>query len=257
MPQRYLLESTTFQFQKPVLSALTAVPLTPATGDRHLLTAAPNANSIAMWLGTAWQYTTPKTGMVVYNVATGKFGVYGGSAWDFSYYFDPSNKVLLATYTQTDANLADAVAKKHDGTAQDTAIADKIPLGQKGAASGVATLGADSKIPTAQLPAIAITDTFVVASEAAMLALVAETGDVAIRTDLSKSFILAALPATTLANWKELLSPSAPTLAGDVTGPITSNTVALVGGKTAALVADAVDKRLSYNAALELFEVTI
>jgi hypothetical protein len=63
-------------------------------------------------------------------------------------------------------------------------------------------------VPVDQLPAIAITDTFVVADEAAMLALVAETGDVAIREDLSKSFILAAEPPSTLDNWKELLTPA-------------------------------------------------
>lgn len=63
-------------------------------------------------------------------------------------------------------------------------------------------------IPLAQIPATAITDTFVVTSQAAMLALTAERGDVAIRSDLSKSFILQAEPATTLANWKELLAPT-------------------------------------------------
>jgi len=55
---------------------------------------------------------------------------------------------------------------------------------------------------------LAITSTSVVNSQAAMLALVAQEGDVAIRTDLNKTFILAASPATTLANWKELLSPT-------------------------------------------------
>jgi hypothetical protein len=88
-------------------------------------------------------------------------------------------------------------------------ITDAIPSSQKGAANGVATLGADTKIPSAQLPAIAITDTFVVASEAAMIALSsAEKGDVAVRTDLNKSFILTADPYSTLANWQELLTPT-------------------------------------------------
>jgi hypothetical protein len=100
-------------------------------------------------------------------------------------------------------------ANKPVSTAQATAIALMIPLTQKGAANGVATLDASSKIPSSQLPAIAITDTFVVASQAAMLALTAEPGDVAVRTDLSKSFILTASPATTLGNWQELLAPLA------------------------------------------------
>lgn len=85
----------------------------------------------------------------------------------------------------------------------------KIPLSQKAAANGVATLGADSKIPNNQLPALAITETFPVASQAAMLALsTAEQGDVCIRTDLNKSFILSQTPSSTLANWKELLTPT-------------------------------------------------
>lgn len=91
-------------------------------------------------------------------------------------------------------------------TAYDLAAA-AIPLTQKAAANGVATLDASGLVPTNQLPALAITNTFVVASQAAMLALTAETGDVAVRTDVNKSFILTATPASTLANWQELLTP--------------------------------------------------
>ena len=62
-------------------------------------------------------------------------------------------------------------------------------------------------VPTSQLPPLAINDTFTVASQAAMLALTAQVGDVAIRTDTSNTYILSAEPATTLGNWKALLSP--------------------------------------------------
>lgn len=79
---------------------------------------------------------------------------------------------------------------------------------QKGQANGLATLGADSKIPSAQLPALAITETFVVGSQAAQLALTAQEGDVAVRTDLSKSYIKNSGTAGTMADWTELLSPS-------------------------------------------------
>jgi len=51
--------------------------------------------------------------------------------------------------------------------------------------------------------------TFVVNSQSAMLALAADTGDVAVRTDVSKTFILASEPATTLGNWQELLTSDA------------------------------------------------
>lgn len=76
-----------------------------------------------------------------------------------------------------------------------------------GAANGVAPLDGTSKISSSYLPAVAISDTFVVSSQAAMLALTAEVGDIAVRTDVSKSYILTTTPASTLANWQELLTP--------------------------------------------------
>jgi hypothetical protein len=77
-----------------------------------------------------------------------------------------------------------------------------------GVANGVATLDSNGKVPQSQIPAVAITNTFVVASQAAMLALTAEEGDVAVRTDQNKTYILTATPASTLANWQELLTPT-------------------------------------------------
>jgi len=71
-------------------------------------------------------------------------------------------------------------------------------------------------------PTLVLTDTFVVSSQAAMLALTgAEQGDVAVRTDLSKTFILKASPYSTLANWQELLTPT--------------DTVTSVAGRTGAV----------------------
>ena len=72
---------------------------------------------------------------------------------------------------------------------------------------GIASLQ-DGKLDPGQLPALAITETFVVNTEAAMLALDCEQGDVAVRTDLNKSFILTAAPPSTLVNWQELLTPT-------------------------------------------------
>lgn len=54
-------------------------------------------------------------------------------------------------------------------------------------------------------------DVHPVASEAAMLALSAKQGDVAIRSDLDgATYMLSATPAATLGNWSVLSSPSAP-----------------------------------------------
>ena len=77
-------------------------------------------------------------------------------------------------------------------------------------AGNVPVLGDDGKLDASVLPAIAITDTFVVNSESAMLELDAQVGDIAVRTDLQKSFILKAAPASTLLNWQELLNPVSP-----------------------------------------------
>ena len=78
-----------------------------------------------------------------------------------------------------------------------------------GTASGnIPVLGADGKLDGSILPAIAITDTFTVSNEASMLALTAQTGDVAVRTDINKSFILKGTNAAILTDWQELLSPT-------------------------------------------------
>jgi hypothetical protein len=75
-------------------------------------------------------------------------------------------------------------------------------------AGNVPLLDGSGQLDTAVIPAIAITDVFVVASQAAMLALAAQKGDIAIRTDLNKSFALQTNIPTILADWKELLTPT-------------------------------------------------
>lgn len=76
------------------------------------------------------------------------------------------------------------------------------------AAGNVPVLDSNGKLVESIIPAVAITETYVVDSETAMLALDAQVGDVAVRTDVSKSFILQSLPALTAANWVELLTPN-------------------------------------------------
>jgi hypothetical protein len=125
---------------------------------------------------------------------------------------DISNTAAIAS--SKIAGLGDAAVKNTGTTSgtvaagDDSRITGAIQSTEKGSANGVAPLGSDSKIASTYLPAIAITETDVVNSESAMLALTAEIGDIAIRTDLNKSFVLAADPASTLENWKELLTPT-------------------------------------------------
>ena len=110
-------------------------------------------------------------------------------------------------------------AQKITGLADPTNAQDAVTLNyittQKGVANGLAELDGNGLVPTHHLPALAISETFVVASQAAMLALTAQIGDVAVRTDVNKSFILTATPASTLANWQELLTPTDAVLSVD------------------------------------------
>ena len=110
-------------------------------------------------------------------------------------------------------------AQKITGLADPTSAQDAVTLNyittQKGAVNGLAELDGNGLVPTHHLPALAITTTQVVNSQANMLALTAQTGDVAVRTDVNKSFILTATPATTLGNWQELLTPTDAVLSVD------------------------------------------
>ncbi len=99
-------------------------------------------------------------------------------------------------------------ASKPVSTAQQTALNLKEDTANKNQNNGYAGLDGSGKINPSQLPAIAVTDTNVVASQVAMLALTAEVGDLAVRTDLNKTFILRVSPASTLGNWQELLTPT-------------------------------------------------
>lgn len=94
-------------------------------------------------------------------------------------------------------------------------------------AGNVPVLGANGKLADSVIPAVAITETYVVDSQEAMLRLNAQVGDVAIRTDQNKSYILQTSPASALANWKELLTPT--------------DAVISVNGKTGAVVLSGAD----------------
>ena len=119
-----------------------------------------------------------------------------------------ANLTGVVTSTGNATTIADNALSIAKTSGLQGAIDLKQDLSSKNAANGYAGLDASSKINPSQLPSIAITDTFVVIDQAAQLALTAEVGDVAVRTDLNKSFILKTSPASTFANWQELLTPT-------------------------------------------------
>lgn len=130
-----------------------------------------------------------------------------------------------------------------------------IPLSQRDAANGVAVLDSGQKIalarvpqgangvlvldgsglvPTSALPPLAINETSVVASQSAMLALTAQRGDMAIRTDNGRTYVLSTDSASTLADWKEVLAAGQVTSVNGQTG-VVSIGISDISGLSSAL----------------------
>lgn len=157
--------------------------------------------------GKANKLTTARTIAVAGDV-TGQASFDGSGNISITATYKNSG-VVAGTYRSVTVDAkGNVTAGSNPTTLSGYGITDAVPSSQKGAANGVATLDSGGKVPVAQIPATAITDTFVVGTQAAMLALTAEIGDVAVRTDLNKSFILRVAGASTLANWQELLTPT-------------------------------------------------
>lgn len=124
--------------------------------------------------------------------------------------------------------------------ATQTALDLKENKSEKNQINGYAGLDGSGKMFSSQLPALAITDTFVVNSQATMLNLTtAETGDIAVRTDLNKTFILKGINYSILGDWQELITPtdSVSSVFGR-SGAVIAN----VGDYTTALVTETVNK---------------
>jgi hypothetical protein len=137
----------------------------------------------------------------------------------------------VALNAQKITGLADPTLAQDSATKAYTDL--HVLTSAKGVAGGVASLDGSGLIPQAQLPLTAVTSVQVVASQVAMLALTAEVGDIAVRTDVNKTFILKTAGATVLANWQEMLTPTDSVLSVDGnTGAVdlTSYYLAKAGG---------------------------
>ncbi len=118
------------------------------------------------------------------------------------------------------------------GQIGDFAAAADARIGvQKGVVNGLATLGADGKLSSEQIPATVMNSSYVVSSQAEQLALVSSVGDVAIRTDISKSFVRNAGATGTMSDWNELLAPTSPVQSvNSRTGNVTLTTTDIAEG---------------------------
>ncbi len=155
---------------------------------------------------------------------------------------DPQKALHAATKQYVDNQVTTLAPLVHTHTVTDVTGLGTAATVNTGTAEGnIPVLIANGKLPTNVLPALAITNTFVVANQTGMLALTAEVGDIAIRTDLNKSFILAGDDPTSLSAWQELLSPTdavssvnGQTGAVSITladlGGVPSSTVGVAGG---------------------------
>jgi hypothetical protein len=124
---------------------------------------------------------------------------------------DASDVTTALNLKANSNDVASALASKANTSDLSTGLALKINASEKGVANGIATLNSSGIIPSSQLPPVTLSSTNVVASDADMTALSSATvGSIAIRTDLNKNYVLSALPASTLGNWVELLTPAAP-----------------------------------------------
>lgn len=144
------------------------------------------------------------------------------------------------TYTKLTINAKGIVTAAQQLTAADipTLTLSKISDAKSAASRDVGTaagnvplIGADGKLSDSIIPSVAITEPFVVSSQSAMLALNAQVGDIAIRSDESKSYILKAAPASTIANWLLLQSPTCEVLSiNGKTGAVTLTTSDIAEG---------------------------
>ena len=125
-----------------------------------------------------------------------------------------STRVTTLENGVTPSSTADRARANHTGTQLASTISDfataadaRITL-QKAQPSGLASLDANGKLVSSQVSAYAITSSYVVNTQAAQLALVAEEGDLAIRSDLKQTFIKNAGTTGTMSDWNLLQTPT-------------------------------------------------
>lgn len=144
--------------------------------------------------------------------------------------------VVAGTYPKVTVDAKGRVTGGSSLLAADIPVLTLTKITDAGTAAGynvgntagtVPYLDGNGKLDTIILPGLALTSTSVVNSEVDMLALNVEPGDLAVRTDINKTFVLAVAPASTLANWQELLTPT--------------DVVTSVNGQTGVIVLDASD----------------
>lgn len=122
----------------------------------------------------------------------------------------------IPSITLSKVSDAGTAASKNVGTTEGT-----VPI-----------LGPDGKLDDSVIPSIAISDVYEANSEEEMLALSdAQVGDICVRSDVNKTYVLKAEPYSTLGNWVELKTPTDVVLSvNGKTGAITLTTSDITEG---------------------------
>lgn len=213
------------ELQNAVLQPLASAPSTPVEGQVYYNTVSdtPYIYANGAWLDMGVQGGAGATDLgatlsasnVIVTSSTGADATIPAVDGTNAGVMTPTQKTKLdgiataATANSTDAYLLSRA--NHTGTQTASTISDFSTAADAriSAAAGttLATLSG-GKVPTTQLPAIAMTNVNSVSSQAAQLALTAQEGDVAIRTDLNQTYIHNSGSAGTMADWSLLATPT-------------------------------------------------
>ncbi|HEX9228850.1 MAG TPA: hypothetical protein VF885_19790, partial [Arthrobacter sp.] len=208
------LVDNTPDLAKPVSTATQAAldALTGNANSRILQPADPNADRILFWDDSAGAYVSlaHAAPLVISDTTLSISAATSAAAGTMS----AADKAKLDAASSS--NVASAIMRRDSNgnvsvsmigvSSTPTSASDvtrKDYVDAKVAAVTYATLGI---VPTSSLPPLAINETFPVADQAAMLALTAQRGDMAIRTDNGRTYVLSTDSPATLADWKEVMA---------------------------------------------------
>lgn len=201
--------------------------------------------TIQLRRGTATQWTTANpilaAGEFGWETDTAEFKIGDGvTAWNARPYWISD----VAAHSHPMSQISDATAMGRTLLAAADSAAARAAIGA-GTSNLALGTGASNAMPgnktfafseitgligSAQLPPIAINNVYPVASQAAMVALTAERGDMAIRSDIGETYVLSTDNPSVVADWLMITSP----------GNVTS-----VAGRQGAIVLTKADVGLS------------